>query len=629
MSTAPYVALRKKTLPGLLAERARSEPAGIAFRSKHLGIYRERTWRDFAALVGRAAIALGNLGLARGDRVAIIGDACEEWIILDLAAQACGAITYGIYPTASTPEVEYQLENGGAVIAVAENQQYVDKILAAGSSIRHIVVIDATAMFDYDDARIVGYASLIGNTPADAAIAALELRVDRLRPTDPAFIVYTSGTTGHPKGALVTHGRHIAGAQTLVEIYPTLREKPHRTVVYLPLCHVLGRDIATTLPLVSRLVPHFGESVEALPETLFEVAPTVLFAVPRYLQKFAANILVGIAESSPVKRHAYEAAIRIARAYARKRWDGKVSAGATLAYNAAHAAAFRPILNKLGLDRLELLVSGGAALPAETMALWQMYGVNVCEIYGQTETAGAIIAGQRGPFPRPGDVGVVPPGWEVRIDAATREILVRGPDIFEGYWQSPEATAEVVDAEGWLHTGDCGELEDGKLKIVDRVRDFIVTAGGKTLSPSYIENIVRASPYVGEVVVIGHGRKYLTALVEIDFDTVSNWARANEIVYAGFTSLAEHPRVLELVGAEIARANGTLARVETIKAFRILPKMLDPEEEGEPVTPTRKVKRALMFERFRTLVDSMYDDEEERRIAAAAGDVISGRGGST
>lgn len=626
MPTDRYAELRRKTLPGLLLERARGEPAGIAFRSKHLGVYRERTWREFAALVGRAVHALAALGLARGDRVAIMGDACEEWVILDLAAQACGAITYGIYPTASAAEVEFQMQNGGATLFVAENQQYVDKIIAVADrlpALARIVVIDPTAMFDYADARITTYTSLVASVPKDAGIGALELRADKLRPTDPAFIVYTSGTTGHPKGALVAHGTHIAAAQTMIETYPTLAARAHRTVVYLPLCHVLGRNIAITLPLISQLVPHYGESVDDLPQTLFEIAPTVLFAVPRYLQKFASQILVGIAETSPLKRRAYDAAMRVAREYARARWDGKPSAGATLAYNAAHALALRPILNKIGFDQLELIVSGGAALPAETMALWQMYGVNVAEIYGQTETAGAIIAGQRGPFARPGDVGTVPSGWAVRLAPETNEILVRGPDIFAGYWQDREATAAVIDADDWLHTGDVGEWDAaGHLRIIDRVRDFIVTAGGKTLSPSFIENILRASPYFGEVVVIGHGRKYLTALVEIDFDTVANWARTNDIAYAGFSSLAAHARVVELVGAEIERANASLARVETIKAFRILPKMLDPEEEGEPVTPTRKVKRALMTERFRTLVDSMYDDREEQGIAAATSDVL-------
>jgi long-chain acyl-CoA synthetase len=254
------------------------------------------------------------------------------------------------------------------------------------------------------------------------------------------------------------------------------------------------------------------------------------------------------------------------------------------------------------------------------MALWHIYGVNVVEMYGQTEEAGGIISGQRGPYPRPGSVGTPVDGIELRL-ANNGEILVRGPDLFEGYWQNASTTEEIIGTDGWLRTGDIGEWRDGALRLIDRARDFIVTAGGKTISPSFIENALRASPYVAEAVVFGHGRKYLTALVEIDFDTVADWARANDVAYTGFTSLTAHPRVRNLIELEIAMANDALARVEQIKRFRILPKALDPEEEGEPVTPTRKVKRKLMYERFRDLVDGMYDDAEERLIAAEAGAV--------
>jgi long-chain acyl-CoA synthetase len=286
---------------------------------------------------------------------------------------------------------------------------------------------------------------------------------------------------------------------------------------------------------------------------------------------------------------------------------------------------FRPLLNKLGLDELELLVAGGAPLPPDTTALWQIWGVNAMELYGQTETAGAIITGQRGWFPRPGNVGTTPPGWEIRLseDEANRgEILVRSADLFDGYWGNPEATRETKGEDGWMRTGDIGAWVDGGLRLVDRARDFIVTSGGKSLSPSYIENLLRASPYVAEAMVIGHGMKYLTALIEIDFDAVSDWARSRNVSYTSFTNLAQNPEVRALLDKEVARANAELARVEQIKTFRILPKALDPEEEGEPVTPTRKVKRALMIERFRELVDAMYDHREEQLLAAGAGDVI-------
>jgi long-chain acyl-CoA synthetase len=649
-----YAELRGKSAPLMIAARARREPDTVAYRAKHLGLYRERTWSEYAKLVARTARALAELGLATGERIAIMGDACEEWILCDLGAQALGAITYGIYPTASAAEVEYQMRDGGATIFVAENQEYVDKILPFSDALpglRWIVVIDDSAMFAYEHLKLRSFAELF-ESAGEASVDELERLGHAIDPAAGAFIVYTSGTSGHPKGALVTHGTHLAAAANMVVHYSTLAERTHRTVAYLPLCHIFGRDIAVTLPLLSKMVPHYGESVEDLPQTIFEIAPTVLFTVPRYLQKFASQVLVGIAGTSAVKRAAYEVAMRIGRRHVRGLWEGR--SAATIAYALARRAVFGPLLNKIGLDEVELLVAGGAPLPPETMALWQIWGVNTMELYGQTETGGGIIAGQRGRFPRPGTVGTMPPGWEVKLseDETNRgEILVRSADLFDEYWGNPAATREVKGDDGWLRTGDIGEWVDREetglhhpgrsaatpprrggetpstsaareLRLIDRARDFIVTSGGKSLSPAFIENLLRASPYVAEAMVVGHGKKYLTALIEIDFDAVSDWARSHNVAYTGFTNLAQNRAVRELLEREVARANAELARVEQLKAFRILPKALDPEEEGEPVTPTRKVKRTLMIERFRDLVDAMYDDSEEKLLAAGAGNVV-------
>jgi long-chain acyl-CoA synthetase len=616
--------LRRTTAPALLLERARHEPGRVAFRSKALGVYRERTWAQYAGLVARTAKAFATAGLQAGERIAIMADACEEWLVCDLAAQSLGAVVYGVYPTAAPDEVEYQMRDGGAVLFVAEDQEYVDRILPLVErlpALRRVVVIDDTALFAFSHPKLVSYGALCA-AGRDADLAWLEAQVATVRPEQPAFIVYTSGTTGHPKGALIAHGKHLAATFSIPAQYPTLVEKEHRTVAYLPLCHVLGRDIAVTLPLLTRLVPHIGESVEGLPETLFETAPTVLFTVPRHLQKLAAQVIVQANNSSAFKRFAFDRAMAFGRRHARRRWAGAAGGAASLAHATWRAAVFRPVLSKVGFDKLELGVSGGAPLPAETMAVWHMLGVNVCEMYGQTETAGGIISGQRGPFPRPGDVGTVPEGFEVRL-AEDGEILVRSPDLFEGYWMNPEASEAVLGADGWMRTGDIGEWRDGALRLIDRARDFLVTSGGKTVSPAFIENALRASPYLAEAVVFGHARKYLVALIEIDFETVADWARAHDVAYTGFTSLAQHPQVQKLIRSEVDKANAQLARVEQIKAFRILPKALDPEEEGEPVTPTRKVKRQAMYERFKPLVEEMYAVGEERLLIESAAEVLA------
>ena len=615
--------LRRKTAPLLLCERASTTPDAIAFRSKHLGIYRERSWCNYAALVARAAQVFAELGITAGDRVAIMGDPCEEWLICDLAAQSLGAIVYGIYPTAAASEVEYLMKDGGASLFIAEDQEYVDKLLPIVDrlpALKWIVVIDDSAMFGYAHPKLRSYRKLIDAT-AEPDLATFEQMVNRVAPAAPAFIVYTSGTTGHPKGALVTHGKHLASTSNFLTHYPTLAAKDHRTVIYLPLCHIFGRDAAVTLPLISRVVPHFGEGIEDLPTTLFEVAPTVLFTVPRYLQKFASRVLVNVLNSSGAKRTAYELAMRIARRHSERRWDNHATPTHEAIYRACRAAMFAPILNKIGFDRLELVICGGAPMPAGITALWQTYGVNVVEVYGQTEEGGGIISGQASPFPRPGNVGKPPEGWQVQL-ADDGEILVHNPDVFEGYWRNDAETRAVKRDDGWIRTGDVGEWQNGALKLVDRARDIIVTSGGKTLSPSYIENILRACPYIAEAIVFGHGRKYLTALIEIDIDTVADWARTHDVSYTGFKSLAESAEVKTLIKSEIEKANSELARVEQIKHFRILPKMLDPEEEGEPVTPTRKVKRKLMYDRFKPLVEAMYDDAEERLLATSAGGVL-------
>jgi long-chain acyl-CoA synthetase len=614
------------TAPEVLCRRALATPDATAFRSKHRGIYRERSFRDYAELVGQCALGLRVLGVAPGERIAIMGDPCEEWMIADLAGQSVGAVTYGIYPTSSASELAFLMHDGGASVFIAEDQEYVDKILSVIDrlpQLRWIVVIDPSAMFAYSHPKLKRYADVLalGAEAGVDAIAALERMAGELDAGAPAFIVYTSGTTGHPKGAVITHGSHLYAAQTVVDHYPTLAAREHRTVVFLPLCHIFGRDLAVTVPLLSRLVPHFGEDPDDVVATLFEVAPTVLFTVPRYLQKFASQLLVDLGSTSRVKRAAYDVAMRIGRGCARRRWEGRAGVGTALMQKVARGLAFGPLLRRLGLDRVELMLSGGAPLSLDTTALWQMWGVNLVEAYGQTETAGAFISSQKGPFPRPGNVGTAVRDLEIRL-AEGGEILVRAPYLFAGYLGNDGGTREVTDADGWLRTGDVGEWDAGNLKIIDRARDFIVTSGGKTISPSFVENLLRASPYISEAIVFGHARKYLTALIEIDYDAVAEWARSRDVPYTGFTSLAGHAAVARMIAAEIDKANQDAARVEQIKAFRILPKALDPEQEGEPVTPTRKVKRGLMYERFKELVEEMYDDREERLIAAGAANVL-------
>ena len=629
--------LRASTIPGLLVERARARPARVAFRAKELGVYRETTWAALAARVTAVAQGLAaRFGVGRGSTVAILGDPCPEWTIADLAAQALGAVTYGIYPTSAPGEVRYLLEHGGARVVVVEDQEHLDKTLAVLDDcpgVRGVIVVDTRALFMYRSARVHRFADVEAAGRALASVDALARLAAAVRPDDAATIVYTSGTTGPPKGALYRHGPHLAACANILVHYPVLTEGEHRVVAMLPLCHTMGRNTVITMPLLADVVPHYPESLDTVAESLYEVAPTFVFTVPRYLQKFAAHLLVGMDASSPLKRAAYRAALALGtRAVSRGERRG-VSRGAPALprrperggvwgaisgppmRTIARALVFRWLLEKVGFARVRLLISSGAPLSPAVATLWQVWGVNLCEAYGQTETGGAVVSGQRGPYPRPGDVGTPAPNVEVAL-GDDGELRVRGPDLFAGYWRDPEATSAAY-RDGWLLTGDVAErTAGGALRLIDRRKDLVITAGGKNVSPSQIETGLRASPYVSDAVVFGEGRKYLAALIEMDYETVAEWARGRGLTHTGYASLAGHPEVTRLLDGEIARANASLGRVEQVKAFRVLPRELDPEREGEPVTPTRKVKRRLMLERYRDLVESMFASDEERRITA-------------
>lgn len=607
--------LRNKTVPGLFLERMKKTPKEVAFRAKKLGIYQERTWSNFHQMVAGCAMGLMELGLRRGEHLALMGDPCEEYVICELAAQTLGAIPYGIYPTCSSSEFHYLLKDGNACMFIAEDQESLDRILPISNNfpgLRQIIVIDTKGMFGVEHPSVISYEKLLQNGERQLAAdpRAFEEMVNRIKPSDPLFIVYTSGTTGDPKGVLISHGKHLAATYTLIDHYPILMEIPHRTVAYMPLSHILGKVVSITLPLLTKIIPHYGEDIEDFGQTMFEVAPTVLFVMPKYLQKLAARLFVGIENSTPLKKAVYKTALRIGRRHLKNVSDGKENLRSRLSYLICYQAAFRSILNKLGFNRLKIVFSTGAPLPPEIMTFWQICGVNLSEFYGLTEAGGAILCGQSPYFPHPGNVGKPSPGWEVML-SDRGEILIRGDDLIEGYSNYPESKSQVSDQNGWFHTGDAGEWEpDGNLKLVDRPQDFIVAHGGKKLSPTHIESTLRASPYISEAVVFGQNRQYLSALIEIDFEAVSDWANRKNIPFTGFTSLIESPEIIKFIGGEIEKINKLLSPLERIKAFRILPEELNPAEDEGPVTPTRKIKRDVMYNKFKDLVESMYPDSE-------------------
>jgi long-chain acyl-CoA synthetase len=602
------------TIPTLLLQVVSQRAEKVALRVKKRGVYHELTWLQLLKQVSRIGLGLHALGIRPGDRVAIVGDPLPEWLLTDFAAQCLGGISYGLYPTSSRDEAEFVLRNGGASVLVAENQEHVDKVLPVVErlpELRKIVVIDDSNMFGYSHPALMSLNEL---TELGSALGKDDFirHCKAVRPDDPATIVYTSGTSANPKGAIYTHRALVAQGHQFFA-FPELTEcEDVRSVVHLPLNHLYERMNTPLGMLLKGIVPHFGDEVERFLETLYEVAPQHHASVPRYWSKLASRIIVGIENSSAAKRGGYRAAMRVGQAYRRRRWKGERPIALGALYGLARVIVFNRMLKKLGLHRVRIALSAGAPLPAEVQTLWQVWGVNLKNLYGQTE--GGVVTAQFGSFPQPGSVGKPYPGAEVRL-GADDEIITVSPGCFAGYWADEKTSAEVLQPDG-IRTGDVGMIDErGDLWIVDRKKDIVITAGGKNVSPSRIETTLKSSPYISEASVVGEGRKYLTALIELDVSTVSEWARANNVLYSSYRSLATNPSVYKLIAQEVERANGQIGRVEQVKAFRILDRELDPEVEGEAVTATRKIKRALLHQHFGHLINEMYSDSEEQRIA--------------
>jgi long-chain acyl-CoA synthetase len=599
---SPHGAPAGSTLPARLLARAASDPDRTAMRKKHLGRWRTYSWGEYAERAAAVGMGLAALGVEPGDRVAIHSNNRPSWVIADMGALGIGAVSVGIYPTSPESEVEYLLSHSGSVVLIAEDEEQVDKVLAVRQKLpdlRRVVVKDPRGV-DMSDPWLMTYAELeeLGRDQHEA----FEAKVAALDPTQAAIIVYTSGTTGPPKGAMLSHDNLTAawqGSGTAFDVSPN-----DEVLSYLPLCHIAERLITVVNGISEGYVVNFGESTETFAQDLAEVQPTFFLGVPRVWEKLMAVITIKMGDAGWIKRKNYDLWMGVGARIARKRWEGRSLRSVDgVLYFLGWVFLYRSLRRKLGLSRAKGTLSGAAPISPKVLEFFWAMGITVREGYGQTENAaqGTIIPADD---VRIGMVGLPVPGCEIRI-ADDGEILTRGPGTFLGYFRNPEATAETVDAEGWLHTGDIGELDDdGYLRITDRKKDIIITAGGKNISPSEIENKLKISPYVREAVVIGDQRKYLVALIGIELDTVGDWATRRRLAFTTYADLASKPEVRELVGEWVDQVNQELAQVETIKAFDMLPKELD-QEDGE-VTATQKVKRRAIETEFAEMIEAMY-----------------------
>jgi len=620
-SGAPSADAGVRTLVTRIRERAQSTPNAVAMREKDLGIWQEITWSELWEQILDAGHALLALGADVGDRVSIHSEDRPEWVILDMATVAVRAITVGLYPTNPAAEVEYLLSDSGSVIHLAEDQEQADKVLEVIDflpDLRKIIHVEPRGFRDLrDDDRFIFWDDFLelGRQHRREHLHGVDDRMAAAETDDVITLVYTSGTTGPPKGAMLTNGNVAFCAENLVTAENRMPgNKPpgpdDQILTYLPLCHVAERIFSTWTMAVCGTVLNFAESIETVQENLREVQPTLFFAVPRIWEKLHAGIMIRGLDATRFKRLWLKSGMALAGKIGEERIrnGGVHTPLSRVLYAIGYPLVFRALRERVGLRHCRWAGTGAAPIAPEVIQFFHGIGVDMLELYGMTENSAVATYNPVGNM-KLGTVGVPYPGTEVKVDPDTGEILTRHPGVFKGYWNKPDKTAETFTEDGWLKTGDVGEWVDGThLKIVDRMKDIIITSGGKNISPSEIENSLKTSPYVKEAMVIGDGRKFLTALIGIEMDTVGDWATRKGIPYTTYRDLTEKPEVLELMQKVVDQTNEKFARVEHIRKFRMIPKELD-HEDGE-LTATQKLKRSSMIDLFEELVESMYGRSE-------------------
>jgi len=597
---------RQDTLPKLFRHVVAERGDEVAMREKDLGIWRSVSWRQYGERARQVGLGLVALGLRPKDVVSIIAHNCPEWLYTDMGVLSVGGVTNGIYTTDAPKQVEYIVNDSGTRFFFAENEEQLDKILEARSRcprLAKIFVFDIEGLHNYHDEQVVSFAELLelGAAYEREHPGIWDRLVELAQPSDLAILVYTSGTTGPPKGAMLSHS-NILFQLSYADLIARVGEGDEQ-LSFLPLCHVAERTVSVFYPLESGATVNFAESPDTVPENIREVGPALLFAVPRIWEKFYSGVALRMKEATPLGKLAYRWALGIGRRVADHRVRGtRPSLGLRMLHAVADFLVLDNIRRSLGLHRVRGAATGAAPIAPELIKWFMALGIDLREVYGQTENCGLATGVPRDHI-KLGTVGLPRPDTELRI-SPDGEILLKGPHVFMGYYNNPQKTRETV-VDGWLHTGDIGELdEDGFLKITDRMKDIIITAGGKNITPSEIENQLKFSPYIADAVVIGDRRKYLTCLVMLDPDTVAQYAQEHSVPFTNYASLCRATPIQELIRGEIEGVNRRVARVETIKTFRLIEQILTAEDEE--LTPTMKLKRSFVSRKYRELIDGMY-----------------------
>src|SRR5262245_21409463 len=594
------------TLPRLFRHVVRMRGEQTALREKHLGIWRSISWREYGEKARHAGLGLVTLGLRPRDVVSVIADNCPEWLYTDLGTLSVGGVTNGIYTTDAPRQVEYIVNDSGTRFFFAENEEQLDKILevrAGCPQLVKIVVYDLEGLHGFRDPQVLDFAALLelGARYDREHPGAFDRMVEIAQPEDLAILVYTSGTTGPPKGAMLSH-RNILFQLDYSDFITQLGEGDQQ-LSFLPLCHIAERTFTVFNPLRTGATVNFAESVDTVPDNIREVAPALFFAVPRIWEKFYSAVVLRMRQATPLGKLAYRWAIGVGMRVAEQKIAGKApGTGLRLLHGIAHYLALDNLRRSMGLHRARGAATGAAPIAPELIKWYMALGIDMREVYGQTENCGLATA-MPSDHIKLGTVGVARPDTMVRI-SPEGEILLKGPHVFLGYLNQADKTADTI-VDGWLHTGDVGHMDaDGFVTITDRMKDIIITAGGKNITPSEIENLLKFSPYVSDAVVIGDKRKFLSCLVMIDHETVAQFAQERNVPFTNFASLCRAREVQDLIWSEIERVNRQLARVETIKTFRLIEQLLTPEDEE--LTPTMKLRRTFVNVKYKTLIDAMY-----------------------
>ena len=581
-------------------------PERIAFRDKKFGIWNEISYKEFWLQVNYVGCALNYFGIGKSDKVAIHSENRPEWLISDIGAQAIGAISVGLYPTNPPAEVKYLLGHSESQILFAEDQEQVDKaleVLQDLPDLKKIIYFEDKGLFRYESEKLMKWEDFleIGKTEFEKDKEFVNSRIDEIKSEDIALMIYTSGTTGPPKGSMLSHGNLEWVSSIIPEISFTPGIDNPEYLSYLPLCHVFGRLVDEIIGINTIGTINFAESIDTVQQDLAEIQPSIFPAVPRILERMHAGTLVRMRDASRLKQLLFKTASYFGNITAKRRLENPNDFIAKITNFLAQMIAFRSLRKKLGLLNIDNAVSGAAPISPEILRFFMSLGVPIYEGYGMTENS-AIATGNTPDKVKLGTVGTPQAGTELKL-ADDGEILVRHPGVFKGYYKNEEATKEVIDEDGWLYTGDVGEYDGEFLKIVDRKKDIIITSGGKNVSPSEIENNIKTSPFIKEAIVIGDDRKFLSALIGIEYDIVSNWALRKNIAHTTYRNLSENEEVQNLIWDEIQKANEYTSSLQ-IRKFRMLTKELD-HEDGD-LTATQKAKRNVIMEKFSDLIEDMY-----------------------